>query len=192
MPVNLAARRGAKNQRRKATVALKRKLELDAGTLSGRVRIAQGDPIQHCLLSQGLFDSGIGTLVVARGTTPHRLTMAAFLLDIFALGVKDAFLCSISGHELNDHIEAIASAAPLAPVDPAYARKLLRDLVAWSRTLGFPPHRDYAKLEPIFGTVDPAMPEVEFRFGQDGEALYISELSDARRAPAVDYNASAG
>jgi len=183
MPINIAAKRGAKNQRRKAVVARKRKAEIQAGTLSGRVRLASADPIQHCLLTESLFEVGAGTLIVARGATPHSLTMAAFLLDIQALGVKDAFLTSLSGRELADHLASISVAAPLRPVDPPYARKLLRDLAHWAADLGFAPHRDYPKLEPIFGTTAVAAC-VEFRFGYDGEALYVGDELDEGGIPA--------
>jgi hypothetical protein len=188
MPINLAARRGAKNQRRKAAVAQKRKAEMEAGTLAGRVRLALADPIQHCLLSQGLFDVGIGTLIVARGATPHGLTMAGFLLDIHALGVKDAFLTSMSGRELANYLDHLTDVAPTAPVDPSYARKLLHDLVDWARTLGFAPHRDYPKLEPIFGTVAATACDAEFSFGFEGKPLLVGDASDiAGRLAAPDY-----
>jgi hypothetical protein len=177
MTINIAARRGAKNQRRKAAVLQKRKAEMEAGTISGRVRLASADPIQHCLLTQGLFEVGLGTLIVTRGATPHNLTMAGFLLDIHALGVKDAFLSSISGRTLSDHLDRIFYTAPMAPVDPSHARKLLHDLVVWARTLGFTPHRDYVKLEPIFGTVATAC-DVEFQFGFEGRPLFVGDLSD--------------
>ena len=187
MPINIAARRGAKNQRRKAVVAQKRRAEIDAGTTAGWVRLALADPIQHCLLSQGLFEVGVGTLIVARGATPYRLTMAGFLLDTYALGVKDAFLSSLSGQELADHLDQISHVAPVAPVDPSYARKLLHDLVVWARISGFPPHRGYPKLEPIFGNVATATCEVEFRFGFDGKPLLVGDMSDmARVMPARD------
>jgi hypothetical protein len=35
-----------------------------------------------------------------------------------------------------------------------YARKLLRGLAAWSQSIGFAPHRDFAAVEPIFGDVN--------------------------------------
>jgi hypothetical protein len=178
MPVNIAAKRGAKNQRRNAVVAQKRRAEIEAGTTAGRVRLALADPIQHCLLTQGLFEVGVGTLIVARGATPYQLTMAGFLLDTYALGVKDAFLSSITDQELADYKDRISDVAPLAPVDPSYARKLLHDLVIWARATGFPPHRDYPKLEPIFGTVATAACDVEFRFGLDGKPLLVGDMSD--------------
>jgi hypothetical protein len=176
MPVNLAARRGAKNQRRKVVAAQKRKADLGAGTMSGRVRLAAADPIQRCLLTQGLFDVGVGTLIVARGATPYNLTMGGFLLGTHGLGVKDTFLSSISGPAFDDYLDCIAMAAPAEPVDPGYARKLLHDLVAWARAEGFAPHRDYAKLEPIFGSVAMASGP-EFQFGFEGKPLVVTDLS---------------
>jgi hypothetical protein len=178
MAINLAARRGAKNQRRKAVVVQKRKAELEAGTIAGRVRLALAYPIQHCLLTRGLFEVGMGTLIVARGATPYSLTMAGFLLDTFALGVKDSFLISISGQELGNYLDSISDVAPAEPVDPGYARKLLDDLVSWARTVGFAPHRDYLKLEPIFGSVAAAS-DPRFRFGHEGKPMLIAGVSDA-------------
>ena len=70
MSIDIAARRGARDQRRKAVVAQKRKAEIEASSASGQVRLAVAHPIQHCLLSEGLFETGMGILVLARGATP--------------------------------------------------------------------------------------------------------------------------
>jgi hypothetical protein len=161
MPINIAARRGAKNQRRKAVVAQKRKAELDAGSISGQVRLAAAEPIQHCLLSGSLFDVGMGTLVLARGATPYSVTMVVFLLDTMGTGVKDVFLRSVSGHEFDQYMDQMSLNSPMAPVDPGAARKLLHDLVARAREMGISPHRDYPRFEPIFGGTKAGADEVE-------------------------------
>lgn len=177
MPVNIAARRGAKNQRRKAVVAQKRKAEMLFSGLSGQVRLAHGAPIQHCLVSRELFGIGMGMVVLARGATPYGLTMATFLLDTFALGLKDVFIRSLSGREFAEHVDHMSVNSVMDPADPGYARKLLHDLVAWSRTLGYNPHRDYARIEPIFATVDAAR-DVEFPFGLDGKPVLLTAISE--------------
>jgi hypothetical protein len=179
MAKNIAARRAAKAQRRKAVVAQKRRTEMEANSIAGQVRLASAMPIQHCLLSEGLFTTGMGILVLARGATPHNLTMATFLLDTFALGVKDVFLRSLGRHEFTDYVESMSLATPMAPVEPAYARKLLHGLVAWSHSLKINPHPDYAKIEPLFGTTDAATCDAEFTFGQDGKPLLIGDLAAA-------------
>jgi hypothetical protein len=178
MPINIAARRGAKNQRRKAAVAQMRKMEIQNSGLSGEVRLAQGAPIQHCLVSRELFEVGMGMVVLARGATPYSLIMATFLLDTFALGVKDVFIRSLNGGEFARHVEYMSRTSAMDAADPAYARKLMHDLVAWSRTQGFAPHRDHAKIEPIFGAVDASACDVEFTFGFDGRPLFVSAVPD--------------
>ena len=64
-------------------------------------------------------------------------------------------------------------ASALVSVDPGYARKLLRDLAAWSQSIGFAPHRDFAAVEPIFGDVSADASDAAFRFGCDGRPFYI-------------------
>jgi hypothetical protein len=101
------------------------------------------------------------------------LTVASFLIDPLCLGVKDAFVRSTNGEEFAFLIDAIVEDIPLETVDPSYARKLLRDAAAWAHSMGFAPHRDFAMVEEIFGDVDPAACDVEFRFGRDGKPVYV-------------------
>lgn len=181
MAINIGARRAAKNQRRKVVVAEKRKLELEANTTAGRVRQTLAWPIQHCLVSETLFGDGMGIVVIARGETPASLSMATFLLDTFGLGVKDVYFRPTSGGQFADDVRHMSASSPMAPADPAYARKLLRDLAVWARGLGFPPHRDFAKIEPIFGAVKADDCDVRFEFGHGGRPLFIGDGRDVER-----------
>ncbi len=56
-------------------------------------------------------------------------------------------------------------------MDPAFARKLLHDLTAWSRSIGIVPHPDYAEAEALFGDVSTAACSEVFEFGFDGRPL---------------------
>jgi hypothetical protein len=68
--------------------------------------------------------------------------------------------------------------ATMAPVDPSYARKLLRDLAAWSQSIGFAPHPDFAAVERIFGDVNADASDAVFWFGRDGKPVYIPGPND--------------
>ena len=72
MAINMALKRARKAAKRKLVVSQKRKTEELEGSLSARVLRAAQAPIQHCLLTESLFDGGMGTLIVARGATPLR------------------------------------------------------------------------------------------------------------------------
>jgi hypothetical protein len=69
-------------------------------------------------------------------------------------------------------VATTSTTQPLSCVDPSYARKLLRDVTAWSGSIGFSPHRNFAAVEPLFGDVNAEACDVDFRFGRDGKPLY--------------------
>lgn len=173
MASQIAARRAAKANRRKAKVAEKRRVEQTANSLASRVAAAAEEPIQHCLLTEGWAEGGMASLFLTRGVAGTHLTMATFLIDTLCLGVKDIVFTTTDGDALEFFLEVMDGASPLMPVDPAYARKLLRDVAAWAGRFGFQPHRNYATVERLFGSVDANACTEEFQFGRDGRPLYI-------------------
>jgi len=175
---NMALKRARKAQKRKQVVAQKRRAEaLEAG-LPARVLRAANAPIQHCFLSESLFELGMGTLVLARGATRIHVEFSSFLLDTFCLGIKDVMFESVDGEVFEDYMEATEAESPMVDVDPGYARKLLRDLAAWSQSIGFAPHRDFAAVERMFGDVSADASDAVFRFGRDGKPVYIPGPTD--------------
>jgi len=178
MATNMALKRAKKAQRRKQVLAQKRRDELLEAGLSAQVLRAVEAPIQYCLLTEPLFEIGIGTLVLARGATRHYLAMSSFLIDVFCLGIKDVMFKRLEGEVFEEYMDRANAGAPLISVDPSYARKLLRDLAAWSQSIGFAPHRDFAAVERMFGDVSADASEAVFRFGHDGKPLYIPGPTD--------------
>ena len=74
-------------------------------------------------------------------------------------------------------VETMGAAAPLAPVDPSYARKLLRDVVG-----GFAPHRDFTVAERMLADVSLDGCETAPRFGRDGKPFNMPGPSESRAA----------
>jgi hypothetical protein len=179
MATNIAQKRARKAQRRKQVVAQKRRTELLEASLPARVLRASHAPIQHCFLTEAVFDIGIGTLVLARGVTPHHVGFSSFLIDAFCLGIKDVMFESVESEVFEMYIDATDIGSPMVSVDPSYARKLLRDLAAWSQSIGFAPHRDFAAVERIFGDVSADASDAVFRFGRDGKPVYIPGPSES-------------
>jgi hypothetical protein len=175
MSRNMAAKRAAKAIRRKAVVAEKRRAEALAASLPGRAERAAALPIQHCLLQEGLFEFGLGTVILARGLTPDRLVVAVFLVDVFGLGVKDAMIKMLGAKEFALLVEKMGGAAPLVPVEPAYARKLLYDVVEWAGTHDIEPHPDYWPADQLFGDVDADACDATFQFGFAGRPHHVEE-----------------
>lgn len=172
MAGNLVQKRAKKAQRRKLLVAEKRKAEALETSLPARVLRASRAPIQHCLLSEPLFDDGIGTMILARGEAPDDVAFGSFLVDVFCLGIKDVMF-EVDSEAFRRTVDAMDLASPLVAVEPDYARKLLCDLAHWSRSIGFEPHAEFAVVERLFGDVSADANDAVFEFGRAGKPLYI-------------------
>jgi hypothetical protein len=179
MATNMAQKRAKKAQRRKQLVAQKRRIEALENSLPARVARAAQAPIQHCYVTEALLDIGMGTVVLARGGSSDHLTLAVFLLDAFSLGIKGVMFEQTDGDALARYLDVSDASSPLVSVDPSHARKLLRDLAAWSQSIGFAPHKDFAVIECIFGDVKANDSDAAFQFGQKGKPLYISGPSES-------------
>jgi hypothetical protein len=175
-----AQKRAAKAARRKKLAAERRKVAKAESqmSLATRVRRMAVAPIHACLISEGLSEIGSGYLIVARKASDGNVAMATFLLDLYCVGVKDVILRVDAASEIDRFLEALGDAQPMVAIEPTRARKLLRDLVAWSRSIGLAPHPDYAVAEPLFGDVSADLCDESFSFGKDGKPLLIPGPSD--------------
>jgi Domain of unknown function (DUF1841) len=176
-----AQRRQAKAVHRKRLLAERRGLGAAEakGTLAQQVRRASAARLHSCLVQSAMFECGAGMVIVIRKTGPRGLAMAGFLVDVYCLGVKDAFFREMEEAELETLLDGMEETAPLETVDPSYARKLLRDAVAYARTLGLEPPADYAAVEPLFGDIDPDACDVQFQFGYQGKPFYVPGPSES-------------
>ncbi len=168
-------RRHQKAVHRKKLLAQRRRLEAadPKGTLAKDVRRAAAAPLHSCFVQDGLFESGIGMVLLTRKTGGDRFAIAGFLVDVYCLGVKDVLFRESDEAEMKMFFGTMDEDAPLAPVDPPYARKLLRDAVAYAQSLGLAPHADYAAVEPVFADVAPDACGAQFHFGCEGRPRYI-------------------
>jgi hypothetical protein len=180
LAVNMALKRAKKAQRRKLAAKARHKFELVESALGTQAVRAATAPVRHCLLHGSVVEDGIVSVIIARGLSPWRLTVASFLVDFYCLGIKDVSLGDLGADEFAAFSNLMCESAPLVPVEPAYARKLLSEAAAWAATIGFRPHRDFIAAEQIFGEVDAALSDAIFAFGKDGKPLYVPGPTESR------------
>jgi len=133
MAKNQAAVRHAKALRRKKVVAEKKKAEAFETSLPGQIAAALPHPIQHCLISQGWEQTNVAQVWLSRGATPTDVFVAVFLVDTMSMGVKDVYSQPMIGPEFDQALAGMAGGVTMVPIEPAKARKLLREAVAWAR-----------------------------------------------------------
>ena len=94
MPSTIAQRRALKEARRRKILAKQRGQEGSKARADSvdRVRQWARGPIHSCLIQGGLFECGLGMVVLARKVGIGELATAAFLVDVFCRGIKDVLM----------------------------------------------------------------------------------------------------
>jgi len=166
----------AKAAKRKAVVAEKlgaQRREL-AISKPRHVDLA-ASPLVACTMTQGFEEEGAGMLSVVRQLTLGRYGVCFFDIDLWCLGVQDAYFEVLEAEDYEDFLAQPVSLAA-SPMDPALARKLVRDAAAYGTRNGFPPPEDFGETESFFGDVAPA--EATFPLGRNGKPYFVVNPSD--------------
>ncbi len=133
-------------------------------------------PIYKSFVADEVFDHGLGYVVVSR-LSGAEVAAGIFLVDAYCLGVKDAMAMLKPRAFFDDFIGSVPMR--MRAVEPAYAKKLVQDAIAYARDLGFEPHPDYRLPRRMLNDIDASECAVEFTFGKDGKPLFVSGPNDS-------------
>jgi hypothetical protein len=172
-------RHGAREQKRlakkKAKEAERRKELARRSSDNPLVRLRAADrwPVHEALVPDNLWSTGIGTVVIARRAPGGMIAYGSFLVDVFCLGIKDAFWRIMSAAEYRSLLEKVAECGALERVSPEHVSKLVHCAADYAQSLGFAPHPDFRHVRLLLEGVDPSLCSDEFQFGQDGKPFYV-------------------
>src|SRR5262249_42995282 len=145
-------------------------------SLSEVLRAASA-PIHECLAPDRLFEDGMGNVTISRKLPSGLLGISFFLLDIYCLGVKDAFFRTLSELEYRAYLRNNPPGG-FENMSPACMGKLVEDAEDYARDLGFSPHPDYQLAKKIFGDIDKSQCAAVFEFGKDGKPFFFAGPND--------------
>jgi hypothetical protein len=175
----MAKHHGARQQKKIAKQKAKRaekRLSLFQRTSKDptiRLRKAAKWPVVQALAAASLWVNGIGSLAIARKESEDGLVAAVFLVDVYCLGVKNAFWRACTPGEFNELLDRMEETQSMRPIEPACLVKIVHGAVAYAESFGFSPHPDYHHAARLLDGIDPAACEREFTFGRDGKPLYF-------------------
>lgn len=175
----MAKPKGARQQKRIAKQKAKRSekraalMRRESKDPTIRLRGAARWPVVQALVRTELWEAGIGSLVIARQESPGRVVMGCFLVDVYCLGVKDAFWRAGSLEEFKELVRRMEETQAMGPIAPECLVKIIQGAVAYAQSYGFSPHTDYGHAARLLEGIDPAACPQEFTFGRDGKPLYI-------------------
>ncbi len=134
-------------------------------------------PIYECLVPSGLFETGLGTIIATRQPPSGEMAVSAFVVDVFCLGVKNAFF-KVASEEAYDNtikprLAETHEGQHFENTHPSCVRKIIEGAVDYAGELGFSPHPAYRNAKAIFGDIDSSACPVKYGFGQEGMPMYI-------------------
>ena len=182
----MAKRHNAREQKRLAKQKSKReerRRQLVRATSKNpaiRLRSAASLPVVAAHEPERLWSAGIGSLTIARRASSGRLVVGVYLVDVFCMGVKDAFWKELSEIEYKTLLsKLVANGGPLRAISPERFAKLVDCAVDYAQSLGISPHPDFHTARHLMDGIDPALCADEFEFGQKGKPLYIAGPHDS-------------
>jgi len=126
-------------------------------------------------IDAGMFESGIGQVVIARYKGGDRVELGVFLVDVFCLGVKNAFFTQCHETELEGMLQRLFKGSrAMEEHTGAWGRKLMEGALEYARKLGFAPHRNYKKAARVMGGIDPNTCPETFVFGKEGKPMFVA------------------
>lgn len=169
----LERQKAKRKQRQKALVKHKHR------GLAERLAATASAPILDCLIPEDTWDNGMGQVLISRELPNGMVAFAVFLLDVYCLGVKDAFGDIVPRATYEDKLlDKLDEQYEMVEIAPEAARKLVESAVDYAGDLGLQPHSDYHRVKTIFGNIDADACDEEFEFGSDGQPLFIAGPHD--------------
>ncbi len=120
-----------------------------------------------------VWNEGIGHALIARRQPDGELVYAVFLVDVYCLGVKNAFWRSGTSSEIDEVLKKISMFEKPREIDPACLAKFIAGAVEYAQSFGFSPHPDYRHAAKLLDGIDPSSCASEFTYGRDGRPFYI-------------------
>jgi|SRR3990167_2150091 len=129
--------------------------------------------IHECFVPIGLWEMGIGQVIVSRKNNQNKMVVGVYLIDVFCLGIKNCFVRPIDSDQYEFLLEQIIEACgEMKPVEPSYANTLICKAVEYANKIGFKPHRDFPKAKNLLKNI--LFDEnLELIFGKDGKPCYM-------------------
>jgi len=133
--------RAQKEAKRNAVVAAKKKEQAAASlSLIYQARAAASAfGVSYCMVTKGIFDIGIGYVILGRTISPTKVATGVFLVDVCCLGIKNAYYAERTHEQLSEMIDKLTGDNPIVDIAPECARKIVDGAIAYAKEFGFIP-----------------------------------------------------
>ncbi len=140
-------------------------------------------PVAQCLVDVNFANAllrnetseagGLGLVMVTRSKGYNRFVATSYLIDYWCLGVKDSMPprnCNDSQYKNFVQLSYSQFMQQYEEISLEQAQALVWGAIAYSKTLGFEPHRDFEQSKVHLGE---STSEIGLKFGRNGKPCYV-------------------
>ena len=149
--------------------------------------------IGKCYVSDCIKETGEGNVIVTRRHTGGRISMAAYLVDIYCLGVKrSVYNLRMEEYELEERLENVSDTLSECAYEEAH--NWIYGAIAFAEEAGIKPDKSFALTQYMLEEDNDNVPLIEYEFGKDGKHFLIanSQLEASRYLPLLRKNLGDG
>ena len=135
--------------------------------------------LHACLVTGGWEDKGLAAIYIARDIAPGRVTMFNFLVDLWGMGLKDAWgECDIASSEFDEKVDELRDQLDLASLPIDTARHMVYGGIRRAQELGFRLPKRYERWTAVLGPLPPGESPDMSLFGCDGKIVFVCNQRD--------------
>lgn len=176
----MGSRQGKVDRKRRKRQQKQQVRRTDSLRLRHRVA-GDAHPCYVCLATENWRDAGLASILFAREVAPRRVTMAAFLVDTWAMGLKDAWgHIDMAASEFEEMVATHRQRTGLAPLEPVTARHLVYGGIELARRLGFRLPRKHERWTTVLGPLPVGESPDMSLFLPNGKIHLVSNAADLR------------
>ena len=133
--------------------------------------------IYECLINPPWKEIGLANILLARERPDGNILFAAYLADIFCLGLKNTFWNpSISKKTYEEELKPSIYKEEAIECDISLAHQIIYGAIEYASKIGFKPHKNFRITKYILGRKKETGTKIEF--GKNGRPFYISGPND--------------
>ncbi len=131
-------------------------------------------PIVECKINRKWKDSGEGNIVIARQRPDGNFIIGMYLLDLYCMGVKDAYVIPNATREDVDRLMSnTQSGNEMIDMPYAEAHNMIYGAIEFAEEAGIKPHQDFNLAEYVLEEDTDDIPLIDFEYGHNGKHLLV-------------------
>ena len=149
--------------------------------------------IGTCYVTKDIDEMKFGHVIVTRRHTGGRISMAAYLVDMACLGVKNSFYkLRLEDYEFDDFLSEHRDMLRECSYEEAHNR--VWGSIAYAEEAGIRPDKSFQLTQYMLEEDTDDVPLIEYEYGRDGKHFLVchSELEASRYLPHIRKNLGEG